>query len=163
MIGGKEHFLILEALKRCFGTFYCILCMLLLKNAFIEKTEKNRKGYFSFLFKTGGPVPRTFSGSSALHNISPSCKVNACYRVYVYFFTSLLFAKIFLQMTHICINFPGFFKVFLEVVYTWNFIPGWNSSGMKSYLSMVKCLLLFTRFCRDEISSRDEKKRKKDV
>ena len=29
--------------------------------------------------------------------------------------------------------------------------------GMKSCLSMVKCLLLFTRFCRDEISSRDER------
>ena len=28
--------------------------------------------------------------------------------------------------------------------------------GMKSSLSMVKRLLLFTRFCRDEISSRDE-------
>ena len=27
---------------------------------------------------------------------------------------------------------------------------------MKSSLYMVKCLLLFTRFCRDEISSRDE-------
>ena len=33
--------------------------------------------------------------------------------------------------------------------------------GMKSFLSMVKCLLLFTRFCRDEISSRDDKKKKK--
>ena len=32
--------------------------------------------------------------------------------------------------------------------------------GMKSSLSMVKCLLLFTRFCRDEISSGDEKKKK---
>ena len=29
--------------------------------------------------------------------------------------------------------------------------------GMKSSLSMVKCLLLFTRFCRDEIWSRDER------
>ena len=28
---------------------------------------------------------------------------------------------------------------------------------MKSSLSMVKCLLLFTRFSRDEISSRDER------
>ena len=28
--------------------------------------------------------------------------------------------------------------------------------GMKSFLSIVKCLLLFVRFCRDEISSRDE-------
>ena len=28
---------------------------------------------------------------------------------------------------------------------------------MKSSLPMVKCLLLFTRFCRDEISSRDER------
>ena len=28
--------------------------------------------------------------------------------------------------------------------------------GMKSSLSMVKWLLLFTRFCRDEISSRDK-------
>ena len=35
--------------------------------------------------------------------------------------------------------------------------------GMKSSLSMVKCLLLFTRFCRDEISSRDEKKKKRRV
>ena len=50
--------------------------------------------------------------------------------------------------------------------------------GRKSSLSIVKCLLLFTHFCRDEISSRDElipewktgmrfylglKKRKKDV
>ena len=50
--------------------------------------------------------------------------------------------------------------------------------GTKSSLSMVKCLLLFTRFCRDEILSQDElihlkktgmkfhpgmKKRKKDV
>ena len=33
--------------------------------------------------------------------------------------------------------------------------------GMKSSLSMAKCLLLFTRFCRDEISSRDKKKEKK--
>ena len=29
--------------------------------------------------------------------------------------------------------------------------------GIKSSLSMVKCLLLFTRSCRDEISSRDER------
>ena len=29
--------------------------------------------------------------------------------------------------------------------------------GMKSSMSMVKCLLLFTRFCRDEISSRDKR------
>ena len=29
--------------------------------------------------------------------------------------------------------------------------------GMKSSLSMVKCLLLFTSFCLDEISSRDER------
>ena len=29
--------------------------------------------------------------------------------------------------------------------------------GMESSMSMVKCLLLFTRFCRDEISSRDER------
>ena len=35
--------------------------------------------------------------------------------------------------------------------------------GMKSSLSMVKCLLLFTRFCRDEISSRDEKIKKRRV
>ena len=35
--------------------------------------------------------------------------------------------------------------------------------GMKSSLSMVKCLLLFTRFCRDEISSQDEKKKKRRV
>ena len=35
--------------------------------------------------------------------------------------------------------------------------------GMKSSLSMVKCLLLFTRFCQDEISSRDEKKKKRHV
>ena len=35
--------------------------------------------------------------------------------------------------------------------------------GMKSSLSMVKCLFLFTRFCRDEISSRDEKKEKRRV
>ena len=28
--------------------------------------------------------------------------------------------------------------------------------GMKLFLSMVKCLVLFTRFCRDEISFRDE-------
>ena len=59
-------------------------------------------------------------------------------------------------------------------------ISSWDETrlGMKSFLSTVKCLLLFTRFCRDEISSRDElipgwktgmrfypgmKKRKKDV
>ena len=50
--------------------------------------------------------------------------------------------------------------------------------GMKSSLSMVKCLLLFTRFCRDEIPSQGKlipikkvgrkfdpgmRKRKKDV
>ena len=35
--------------------------------------------------------------------------------------------------------------------------------AMKSSLSMVKCLLLFTRFCRDEISSRAEKKKKRCV
>ena len=29
--------------------------------------------------------------------------------------------------------------------------------GMKSSLYMVKCLLLFKRFCLDEISSRDER------
>ena len=40
-------------------------------------------------------------------------------------------------------------------------------TGMKSSLSIVKCLLLFTRFCRDErrgeISSRDERKKKRRV
>ena len=38
-------------------------------------------------------------------------------------------------------------------------ISSWDETrpGMKSSLSMVKCLLLFTRFCRDEISSRDER------
>ena len=40
-------------------------------------------------------------------------------------------------------------------------------TGMKSSLSIVKCLLPFTRFCRDErrgeISSRDEKKKKRRV
>ena len=35
--------------------------------------------------------------------------------------------------------------------------------GMKSSLSKVKCLLLFTRFCRDEISSRDQKMKKRRV
>ena len=30
--------------------------------------------------------------------------------------------------------------------------------GMKSFLSMVKCLFLFNCFCRDKNSSRDEKK-----
>ena len=34
--------------------------------------------------------------------------------------------------------------------------PDETRPGMKSSLSMVKCLLLFTRFCRDELSSRDE-------
>ena len=33
-------------------------------------------------------------------------------------------------------------------------VPGWNHPCL---WSMVKCLLLFTRFCRDEISSRDER------
>ena len=144
MIGGKEHFLILEALKRYFGTFYCILCMLLLKNAFIEKTEKNRKGYFSFLFKKGVlcPVPSPAPAPCIISLLL----VNACYRVYVYFFTSLLFAKIFLQMTHICINFPGFFNVFLEGVYTWNFIPdeirpGWNHTCL--WWNVSYCLHVF--------------------
>ena len=35
--------------------------------------------------------------------------------------------------------------------------------GIKSSLSMVKCLLLITRFSRDEISSQDEKKKKRCV
>ena len=36
------------------------------------------------------------------------------------------------------------------------FYPGFEACPwMKSSLSMVKCLLLFTRFCRDKISSRD--------
>ena len=35
--------------------------------------------------------------------------------------------------------------------------------GMKSSLSMANRLLLFTRFCRDEISSRDKKKEKKEI
>ena len=44
---------------------------------------------------------------------------------------------------------------FLEGVHTRS---SWDEtrSGTKSSLSMVKCLLLLTRFCRDEISSRDE-------
>ena len=55
------------------------------------------------------------------------------------------------------INWPKFSQL-SQVVYTWNFIPGRVSS-----LSMVKCLLLFTRFCRDEISSQDEKRQKRSV
>ena len=39
----------------------------------------------------------------------------------------------------------------LESVFTWNFIPGWNHPCL-----WWECLLLFTRFCRDEISSRNE-------
>ena len=35
--------------------------------------------------------------------------------------------------------------------------PDETRSGMKSSLSIVKCLLLFTRFCQDEISSPDER------
>ena len=44
---------------------------------------------------------------------------------------------------------------FTERVFTRE-ISSWDEtrSGMKSSLSMVKCLLLFTHFCRDEISSR---------
>ena len=38
-----------------------------------------------------------------------------------------------------------------------------SRSGMKSSLSMVKCLLLFTRSCEDEILSRDEKHQKRRV
>ena len=44
----------------------------------------------------------------------------------------------------------------LEDVYTWHFLRDETCPGMKSSLSMVKCLLLFTRFCRYEISSQDE-------
>ena len=57
-----------------------------------------------------------------------------------------------------------------ESIPGWNFISvktckqwetfhhrqGWFHSGMKSSLPLVKYLLLFTRFCRNEISSRDE-------
>ena len=37
-------------------------------------------------------------------------------------------------------------------------ISTWDETcpGMKSSLSMMKCLFMFTRFCRDEILSRDE-------
>ena len=40
-------------------------------------------------------------------------------------------------------------------------ISSWNETRprMKSFLSTVKCLLLFTRFCRDEISFWDERQR----
>ena len=63
---------------------------------------------------------------------------------------------------------------FTEGVFTRE-ISSWDEtrSGMKSSLSMVKCLLLFTHLCRDEISSRmkdrnqissrDEKKKKRRV
>ena len=44
-------------------------------------------------------------------------------------------------------------------------ISSWDETrlGMKSFLSTVKCLLLFTRFCRGEISFWDEKKKKRRV
>ena len=42
--------------------------------------------------------------------------------------------------------------VFIRETSSWDEIR----RGMKSSLSMVKCLFLFTYFCRDEISFRDE-------
>ena len=50
-----------------------------------------------------------------------------------------------------------FTKFSLEGVFTRE-ISSWDEPcpRMKSSLSMVKCILLFTRFCRDEISSWDE-------
>ena len=63
-----------------------------------------------------------------------------------------------LQASRFFRTLPGdCFTNVLEGVYTWNFIPGWNRPRMKSFLSMVKCLLLFTHFFQDEISSRDER------
>ena len=43
-------------------------------------------------------------------------------------------------------------RVFTRGILSW----GETRPGMKSSLSMTKYLLLFTCFCRDEISSRDE-------
>ena len=50
----------------------------------------------------------------ALHSdISSTFKSNCCYRVYISSFTSLLFAKILLQMNHSCVFSNPFILVFL--------------------------------------------------
>ena len=54
--------------------------------------------------------------------------------------------KIFKNTNYFCNN------IYLRACLHVKFHP-----GMKSSLSMVKCLLLFTRSCRDEISSPDER------
>ena len=59
-------------------------------------------------------------------------------------------------LTH---SWNSFKRVFTREISSWDETRPW----MKSSLSMVKCLLLFTRFCRDEISSRDDKKKKRRV
>ena len=45
---------------------------------------------------------------------------------------------------------------FLEGIYSWNFIPGWNSSCDEIILVYGKMPLTVYTFCRDEISARDE-------
>ena len=97
-----------------------------------------------------------------------------CSAIFFLYF-QIVFYTIFVNLHHgTCVSVTySYTFLFLESVYTWNFIPGWSSS-----LSVMKCLLLFTRFCQNEISSRNElilgwktgmkfhpgmKKRKKDV
>ena len=63
-----------------------------------------------------------------------------------------MLANSLIATKHIDISVDISKKVFTREILSRDETRPWT----KSSLSMVKCLLLFTRFCRDEISSRDE-------
>ena len=63
MVGGKQHFAILEVLKSLFSPILqhslCVTGLLVI-DVFIKKTEKNRKR--CFLSSTQPPLPPGLSG-----------------------------------------------------------------------------------------------------
>ena len=103
-----------------------------------------------------------------------------CSAIFFLYF-QIVFYTIFVNLHHgTCVSVTySYTFLFLESVYTWNFIPGWSSSWVEIILVCDEMSLTVYTFLpkwnfitewthpgmkdRDEISSRDEKKKKRRV
>ena len=102
MVGGKEHFAILDALKRVLWHFLQH-ALHFARMVLLKEKRKMEKGTFNPNVKLCN-VQCALSNlvPAAQHNISSAGKVIGAS---MYVFLSLhLFAKILLQMTHACAN-----------------------------------------------------------
>ena len=82
-------------------------------------------------------------------------------------------SKLYRVATWVCRFIPNLKIIIKRVFYTWNFVPGqnhpclwWNVSYVYTFLPRWNFILGWTHLCqkdRDEVSSRDEKKKKRHV